>query len=166
MHLVVIRHAIAKDKESWARTGRPDELRSLTTRGRGRMRRNARGLARLVGTIDFLASSPLVRAMQTAEIVADAFGDLEISAVPSLSPGTRPEDVATWIGSPAGAHSTIALVGHEPALGELVSWFLAGRGAFVALRKGGACLLELASPERGSATLLWSLTPRQLRRFG
>ena len=141
VHLVVIRHAIAKDKESWARTGRPDELRSLTTRGRGRMRRNARGLARLVGTIDFLASSPLVRAMQTAEIVADAFGDLEISAVPSLSPGTRPEDVATWIGRSAGAHSTIALVGHEPALGELVSWFLAAAAARSSLcaRAARAC---------------------------
>jgi len=165
VHLLVIRHAIAEDREAWAQTGAPDELRPLTKRGRRRMRRNARGLVELIGKLDFLASSPLVRAMQTAEIVADAFAKLEISDLPALSPGSRPEDVAAWIGSPAGAQSTVAVVGHEPGLGELVSWLLAGGGAFMPLRKGGACLLELASVGPASAKLLWSLTPTQLRRF-
>ena len=164
MHLLVIRHATAKDRERWARTGQPDEMRPLTRRGRRLMRRSARGLCHLIGKLDALASSPLVRAWETAEIVAAAFGGLDIIEVPTLAPGARPQALAAWIGSPAGAHSTVAIVSHEPGLGDLVSWFLAGSGAFIALRKGGACLLELEGVEPGSAKLLWSLTPRQLRR--
>jgi phosphohistidine phosphatase len=129
------------------------------------MRRNARGLRRLVGKLDELASSPLSRALQTAEIVADAFGELEIETLPALAPGGAPRDVATWIASQGSQDGMLAVVGHEPDLGELVCWFLAGRGSFVPLRKGGACLLELASASPGSAKLLWSLTSRQLRRL-
>jgi phosphohistidine phosphatase len=164
VHLLVIRHGIAEERPVWARTGRPDEERPLTARGRRLMRRNVRGLARLVSP-DLVASSPLVRAIQTAEIVAAAFGGLELTAVAALAPGGPPASVAAWI-EHVRVSGTIALVGHEPDLGELTSWCLAGRGAFVALRKGGACLLELARPAPGTAKLLWSLTPRQLRRLG
>ena len=129
------------------------------------MRANVRGLVRLVGELDVLASSPLVRAWKTAEIVAAAFGGPEIEEVAALSPGRMPEVVAAWI-RPSETDDTVAVVGHEPGLGELVSWLLAGRGAFVPLRKGGACLLELRGVGPGSAKLIWSLTPRQLRRIG
>lgn len=165
MHLLVIRHGIAKDRDVWERTGETDELRPLTRRGRRCMRGNARGLAHLVGRLDALASSPLVRARETAEIVADAFDKVEIEERPDLAPSESATAVASWVAR-ARSEDTVALVGHEPDLGKLVSWFLAGRGAFVPLRKGGACLLELGSVGPGSAKLLWSLTPRHLRRFG
>ena len=90
MQLLVIRHGIAKDRDAWAQTGAPDAMRPLTRRGRRRMRRSARGLARLVEKLDALASSPLVRAKQTAEIVSDAFGGIEIDEAPSLAPGEPP----------------------------------------------------------------------------
>jgi phosphohistidine phosphatase len=165
MRLLVVRHGIAEDRDAWAQTGVSDALRPLTPRGRRRMRRCARGLARLVGKLDALATSPLVRARQTAEVVADAFGGLEIDEVPALAPGETPEAVAAWVRR-AGREHTIAVIGHEPELGILVSWCLAGRGAFVPLRKGGACLLELSSTEPGGATLVWSLAPRHLRALG
>ena len=74
MQLLVIRHGLAGQREDWERKGRSDALRPLTPGGRKRMRRVAAGLVRLVEKLDLLASSPLVRARQTAEIVKDAFG--------------------------------------------------------------------------------------------
>src|SRR4029079_14353095 len=74
MRLLVIRHAIAEDRDEFANTGRPDGERPLTDAGRRRMRRNARGLRRLVGKFDVLATSPFTRAAETARIVADAMG--------------------------------------------------------------------------------------------
>jgi phosphohistidine phosphatase len=129
------------------------------------MRRNARGLVQLAGTPDLLAASPAVRAWETAEIVARAFGDLEIEEAPALAPGQSTAAVAGWLREIADRGRSVAIVGHEPGLGLLVSWLLAGGGAFVPLRKGGACLLELECVESASAELLWSVTPRQLRRI-
>ena len=56
----------------FSRTGKPDALRPLTRAGRKKMRRAARGLARLVPHLDALATSPLTRAVETGEIVARA----------------------------------------------------------------------------------------------
>jgi phosphohistidine phosphatase len=56
MHLLVIRHGLAGDREEFAKTGRPDDERPLTPKGRRRMRRNARGLRTLVPGLDLLAT--------------------------------------------------------------------------------------------------------------
>ena len=63
MDLLVIRHAIAEDREVFAGTGKDDSLRPLTDRGRERMQEGARGLVRLVDRLDVLATSPLTRAI-------------------------------------------------------------------------------------------------------
>src|SRR5690349_23208472 len=68
MNLLVIRHAIAEDKENFAATGRSDDQRPLTDAGRTKMRRGTQGLRTLIGKVAMLASSPLVRARETAEI--------------------------------------------------------------------------------------------------
>jgi len=61
--------------------------------------------------------------------------------------------------------STLAVIGHEPDLGMLLSTLLAGPGSdFVALKKGGVARVHLEPPvESGSGTLRWLLTPRLLR---
>jgi phosphohistidine phosphatase len=165
VNLLVVRHAIAEDRDEAARAGRTDEQRTLTRQGRERMRLGARGLARLVPKLDAIASSPLPRAWQTAEVLSCAFHDLAITELSALAPGGRPSAVADWVAGNA-ADGTVALVGHEPDLGGLVSWLLAGGGAFVPLRKGGACLLEASSAGSGMAKLHWCLTPKQLRLLG
>ncbi|HEU0014346.1 MAG TPA: histidine phosphatase family protein [Longimicrobium sp.] len=167
MNLLVIRHAIAGDREKFAATGQPDHLRPLTDQGRARMRRGVRGLRRAVRGIDVLASSPAVRAVQTAEIVARAYGGLEIVQLPELSPERRPEELMGWLrGQDAGA--TVAVVGHEPHLGFLVGWLLSGLSdSFVELKKGSACLLTFEDPPaNGNAVLAWHLAPKHLRRLG
>jgi len=57
-------------------------------------------------------------------------------------------------------------VGHEPSLSQILGWLLTGTDRrLFAFRKGGACLLEFGEdePAGGTATLLWALTPAQLR---
>ncbi len=164
MRLLIIRHAIAEDLG--ADDDRDDAERRLTRRGRRRMRAAAAGLTNVIDHVDVLASSPLVRADQTAQIVSKAFGGLHVTRIEVLA--NKPvRDVLRWVQGQA-ADATVALVGHEPQLGLLVSWLLSGeQRSFVKFRKGGACLLEFVrSVKAGRATLLWMLSPRALRKLG
>ncbi len=168
MELLVIRHAIAEDRDAWAASGEPDERRPLTAEGRKKMRRAARGLRRVVRALPLLGASPLTRAAQTAEIVAEAYGDLTPMTVGALTPDSAPADFLSWLRDAAPGHDRIAVVGHEPHLSGLVSWLLAGRAtpSLVELRKGAACLLRFeGEPRKGGACLAWLLQPRQLRRL-
>jgi phosphohistidine phosphatase len=165
MHLLVIRHAIAEDREEFAKSGRDDSERPLTRLGRRRMRRNARGLRRVAPVIDVIASSPFTRAADTASIVADTLGVREeIVTLDALTPEQPSEALLPWLLTQQ-ADATIAIVGHEPQLGRLVTWLLTGSAqSHVVFKKGGACLLDLGvRPSAGGALLHWLLTPAQLR---
>ena len=165
MQLLVIRHAIAEDREDFAESGRDDAERPLTRIGKRRMRRNTRGLVRVAPAIDKIASSPYVRAQETARIVADGLGAKEeIVTVDALTPDHMSEALLPFLSSlPPDAN--IAIVGHEPHLGRLVTWLIAGSAeSHVTFKKGGAALLDLGvRPGAGSAILHWLLTPGQLR---
>lgn len=165
MRLLVIRHAEAEDKEAFAATGQGDALRPLTERGRRRMSEGARGLRTLVSSIDLLAASPLVRARQTAELVAHRYGDCAVETTETLAPGTPPSRFLAWLREQDG--NVIAIVGHEPDLGALVTWLLTGAtDSRVPLGKGAACLLDLGeTPGKGKAMLEWAITASQLRRL-
>jgi phosphohistidine phosphatase len=140
-------------------------LRPLSPDGKKDMREAAFGLATLQPRVDVVATSPLVRAVQTAEIIASQYG-CEIAKVDLLTPDADPAKTLEWIGTQP-ADWTVALVGHEPHLSALVTYMLAGKSsAFVELKKGGACLLEVASFSPGSSTLKWLLTRRELVRLG
>ncbi|HEV2736533.1 MAG TPA: phosphohistidine phosphatase SixA [Longimicrobiaceae bacterium] len=168
MQLLVIRHAIAEDREEFAVSGQDDDLRPLTREGRRRMRRAARGLRGLVPELGILAASPLLRAAQTADILSDAYGGLERATWPELAPGVHPSMLVDRLRSLRAERGPVAVVGHEPDLGELVSWLLSGRTpSFVDLKKGAACLLEFEGPpDPERARLLWLLAPGHLRRLG
>jgi len=164
MQLLIVRHGIAAEQEDWA--PRPDEERPLTERGELRMQEGARGLRQLVPEVRAVLTSPLKRAVQTADIVAAAY-DLSPRVVPELAAGRDPHDILSVLESMAGP-DTVALVGHEPDLSTLVGLLLSGEArSLVSLGKGGACLLELDErAEPGRATLLWLLRPGQLRSLG
>jgi phosphohistidine phosphatase len=194
MQLLIIRHAIAQDREDFAKSGQEDGERPLTKAGRRKMVRGARGLRRMAPAIDVLVTSPLARAAQTADIVADAYGGLTPVTIGELAPEGRYADFLRWLRSQAGEGSgsetpaggdgapadagedgngraappeVVAAVGHEPHLRGLVSLLLTGQSTpIVELKKGAACLLDLGDqPTAGKARLLWSLTPAQLRRL-
>jgi phosphohistidine phosphatase len=166
MKLLVIRHAIAEDPEAFAKTGEDDALRPLTKAGRKKMRRAAKGIHRLVPNLDVLASSPLVRAIQTAEIVASRYQGLQTIQIAQLTPRKPLQALQQWLATQP-ADATVGLVGHEPHLGTFVSWMLTGlQESFVIFKKGGACLLEITGEVRaGRAKLHWFLKPSQLRKL-
>ena len=163
MQLLVIRHAIAEDREEFATTGRDDGERPLTDDGGRRMRRAARGLRELVPAIDTLVASPLVRARQTADIVRREYDLDEIADAPELEPDTPLAKTTAAVARLAG--DVVAVVGHEPHLSRLVTYLIAGVDASgVELKKGAACLIEFdGKPRRGGGVLLWSAAPRTLR---
>jgi phosphohistidine phosphatase len=167
MQLLVIRHGIAEDFEEFAATGEDDSLRPLSGAGKQKMKAAAAGLRGIVETVDVLAASPLLRAKQTAEILARAYGGLTVRTVQALSPESDPSDLLDWLAQHASAE-VVAVVGHEPHLGRLVTWLMTeAPDSRVAMSKGGAALLEFSSrvAARGG-TLRWLLTGGQLRRLG
>lgn len=167
MQLLVIRHGIAEEAETFAATGLDDSQRTLTKPGKRKMKEVAAGLRTIVETLDVIGASSLLRAQQTAEIVAKAYGDLPVVTVQALSPGSDPSGLVDWLGQHASAE-VVAIVGHEPHLGMLVTWLMTeARDSRVAMSKGGAALLEFSSRvTAGSGTLEWLLTGSQLRRIG
>jgi phosphohistidine phosphatase len=165
MKLLIIRHAIAEEREEFARTGKDDRLRPLTDEGRKKMKQAARGLKNLVPEIDLLATSPLTRAAQTGAVLDSVYGGLREVEIEELAPEASPIEFLSWLRQ-QGAE-TVAVVGHEPNISLIVSWLLTGtEKRLFSFRKGGACLLEFPG-ETGAGTgiLLWALTPAQLREL-
>jgi phosphohistidine phosphatase len=159
MQLVLIRHARAEERMLFKR----DRTRALTQDGQRRMRKAARGLHALLPGLTQIATSPLLRARQTAEIVAAVYTGIDTVSLPALSPGVAPRAVLAWLrAQPADA--TLALVGHEPDLGLLAGWLLTGKNSgFVQFKKGAAALIEFSgAPAAGKGTLVWLLTAAQL----
>ena len=165
MQLVVIRHAIAMEREEFAPTGRDDSLRPLTDKGEAKMKRAAAGLRDLVPSVDVLAASPFTRAQQTAAIVGDAYDGLHVETTSSLEPESAMDDFVEWLRAQRG--DTVAVVGHQPHLGTLVTWLMTGiEESRVPLKKGAAVLLEFpAVPSSGTGLLHWALTASQLGRL-
>jgi phosphohistidine phosphatase len=165
MDLLVIRHGVAGDREAFAATGKDDRLRPLTPKGRRKLQESVRGLRTVVPELDLIASSPLVRAMQTARIVARAY-DLPVVEIRELEPDQGPEGFAEWLAQ--RSESTVAAVGHEPMLGLTVSFLLAGHsGTFLELKKGAACLVAFPGQVGpGEGVLRWIVPPGLLRGLG
>ena len=157
--LYLIRHALAEERgDAW-----PDDAkRPLSERGIDRMRKTARGLARLDVWIDVVLTSPLVRARQTADLVASAFDPRPpIITIDSLAPdGSYPSLVADLEKHARKTH--VALVGHEPAIGELAARLIGSRHSFE-FKKGAVCRIDVEEiPPAGPGDLRWMMPPRML----
>lgn len=162
MRLLIIRHAIAIPRGT---PGIPDEERPLTPRGQRRFRKAARGLARVVARPDLLLTSPLLRALGTAEIAAQAWGGIKPTIEPVLAEGSPATVLAALSIQPAD--STVAVVGHEPSLSALLATLLGGaQSDRLTFRKGGAALLDLPGGPAEGGQLLWFLPPKLLRTLG
>lgn len=159
--LILIRHAIAEDPPSDGSL--PDAERALTDKGRARMQASAKGLTRLIAGTDLLLHSPLLRARQTADILAEhGPPPAGRSLHEGLAPGVDPDAFLQWLVDRPGR---VMAVGHEPDLGALASYALSGQtGTFMHFKKGGALALVFDQPPRaGGAQLQWYLPPRPLR---
>ena len=129
------------------------------------MRRAAMGLARILDPPAVLATSPYARAAQTAVILAETFGGPDPEHLDLLTPEGEWKDLAAWLRE--RGDQRVAMVGHEPHLSGFACWLLGARGGALELKKGAACLLDVApGAEPGAAMLRWALTPSQLRQLG
>ena len=160
MKLQLVRHAIAEDRAAFGSSGKEDRLRPLTDEGRKKMRRIGDAVAGLLPELALIATSPYTRARDSAEILARAY-----PARPVLSEVVELAPTLLKFLQAQKSLPVVACVGHEPNLSQLAGWRLAGtEKSFMELRKGGACLLDFAGRvAAGNATLLWHLTPSQLR---
>jgi len=167
MKLFLLRHGPA-----WQR-GDPrwpdDDLRPLDPAGRRKLKAIAAGMKAMGWTFGGWWTSPLVRARQTAEIVAAAFGaEKTIEVVPELAPGGDFRKLLRRLRAAPGRPDRVVLVGHEPYLGDLLGLLVSGRTDLsLGLKKGGLARVTFEGAVRpGAARLDWLLTPRQLARLG
>jgi len=163
LELYLIRHGIAEDRgEDWP----DDSKRPLTSEGLAKLRKEARGLVALSVTFDHIITSPLVRTRQTADALAEVLkGKPPIATSDALAPAGTPAAVIQEIGRHA-RKPRIALVGHEPNLGELAAQLI-GAKAPLEFKKGGICRIDFdVLPPNGAGALRWFVTPKMLRSLG
>lgn len=167
MNLYLLRHGIAVDHGSPYYPN--DDDRPLTPEGHKKMLQEGRGMRALGLTFDLVLSSPVLRARQTAEIVAGVFDRMNLLAFsPHLSPAGDARALVRQLGEQYADRGDILLAGHEPYLSGLASKLVSGEGGFaVDFKKGSLCLLRADQLRWGRcATLCWLLAPAQLRALG
>ena len=155
MRLYVVRHATAESRET---PGLDEADRRLVEQGRSESRLAAQAMARMGARASIVVSSPLRRAVETARPLA-AMLDVPLVEDRLLSPGFDTAAFAAVIDR-HGDRPDMALVGHEPDLSELIGYLT---GARVALPKGAAARIDVASLRAGTSELRWLLRPKQLR---
>jgi phosphohistidine phosphatase len=157
--LYLVRHGVAKERgNSW-----PDDAkRPLTEDGIDRMRKAARGLAKLGVRFDIILTSPFVRARQTADILAEVYDEKPpVVVVESLAPGGTLQAIIADV-ERHGRASRLALVGHEPDVGELAAR-LAGARYPLEFKKGSVCRIDHKTFPAGPGRLRWFVTAKVLR---
>ena len=169
--LYLVRHAIAAERGP---KYPKDDVRPLTREGKARMKDVVAGWRKLKPGLDLILTSPLVRAQSTAEIVRDGLRhDVRLERFPALAPGHRPHEVAAALAKLPNAGkkgkgkevSAVALVGHEPDLGQLAAWLI-GAKAPIPFKKGGIARIDVGElPPKQNGQLIWHATPRLLREL-
>jgi len=152
--LYLIRHARAVEQAA------NDWERPLIADGRREARTVGAALKKAGVGLDAIACSPLVRAVETATLIAVEVGyEGGLAIDHALTPDGRTADMLTVCGHLAGAR--VALVGHEPSMGHFLSELIGRPG--MSMVKGGVVRLAVQGPPAfGAAKLVWTLSPRQL----
>ena len=162
MRLLLVRHGIA------APLGRGitrDEDRPLTATGVRRLRQVAAGLVRVAPRPRAILTSPLLRARQTADLLARAWGKLRPEIVAALTTGNEPglRRALTRFAD----DDTVVIVGHEDWLSELTARLLGSTSsASFRFRKGGVALIETKARVLSQGTLVCVIPPRVFRALG
>ena len=140
----------------------PDDERPLTSEGERRVRAIGRGLKRLKVKVVRIATSPLPRALKTAEIVAEARGDPELlEVVDDLRAGRDAASIRAWLAT--REETRLMVVGHNPSLSDLLALLTTGDAnhGYCELRKGGVAALR--GDPRGLYQVDWIARPKLFR---
>lgn len=161
--VILLRHGPSEDPDP--RRWPDDDRRPLTAEGVSAIREAVRALARWIGPVGTLASSPAERARATAEILRGSLASgPELESWPELAPGRPPGPILDRLARALRRGGEVVLVGHNPTLSELVGLALVGEEVALArLTRGGAVCLEFPEALRPTGgRLLWLVTRKQL----
>ena len=157
LSLYFLRHGQAENRADWHGD---DSKRPLTVEGIHRMEREAAGIKRLRLPLGLIITSPLVRAYQTAELVAKASGG-STRFIPDnrLSPGFGPTQLRAIVREHRKAKG-LMVVGHEPDFSETISQVTGG--GRIAMKKGALAYLEIEDSASLQGVLVWLIPPKVL----
>lgn len=160
MRLYIVRHAAAAERGDSRYPNDAD--RPLTDEGRKRFRRMVEKLSDRGFAPGVVATSPYVRALQTAEILAkNVSHEPAIVKLPALEPDSKLGDLLRWC--EGRAEEQIAWVGHMPDVGELTAALIGSRSARVGFSKGAVAAIDFEDrPEAGRGILCWLATAKLL----
>jgi phosphohistidine phosphatase len=164
MRLYLMRHGPAIDRDD------PDcpaeSERYLTTKGIERTRKAAHGLAELGIAPAILLTSPLVRAVQTGEIVCEVLGidPKNLHATDALKPEAKPSRIAEELGR--GDDQEAICFGHAPHLDDFIAFALGAGAPMTTLKKSGVACMDMTTLSPPTGQLRWLLTPKLLRNLG
>ena len=158
IELYLVRHAHRRRaRATLARRREASADRERASDGSGR---SSAGLVTIGVEVDVVLTSPLLRAGQTADLLAEGLDPRPvIKQVDALAPGGTVETLVAALGRAKRAR--IACVGHEPDLGQLAA-HLVGASQPFEFKKGGVCRIDLERAS-GPGRLVWLATPSLLR---
>jgi phosphohistidine phosphatase len=158
--LFIVRHAWAG--EAGDSQYPDDDLRPLTPEGRGRFREVVRVLSKRGFTPEIVASSPLVRCRQTAEIIVDVLGpEIPLTELEALEPESDLKALVAW--TQRQAADSVAWVGHAPDVGQLAAAMIGDGSADIRFAKGTIACIDLPGGcARGAGELVWLATAKSL----
>ncbi|MGB0909291.1 MAG: SixA phosphatase family protein [Nitrospirales bacterium] len=164
MKCILLRHGIAVSQEEWE--GQERE-RPLTRDGINKTRKAIEGLSHIEIQPTHLLSSPLRRALDTAQIMEEVFGLGEIIQVCQELISAQPPIDLFPVLSQLPEESCVICVGHEPHLGQLAAMMISGRYLpGLSLKKAGACAIQFeGKPQIGYGWLEWWMRPSHLRQL-
>lgn len=152
--LYIVRHAVAED----AGPGIDDHARQLTKKGRKRFAKLVRQLQDAGLAVDLVATSPLVRTRETADILAaELDGSPRIEVVDALAPGSDWQALVEWTIQQDARR--VAWVGHAPCVGRLVAMTIGDGSAAIRMQKGAIAAIRLDDGPGQPGELEWLATP-------
>ena len=161
MELYIVRHAWAEPAgdPQW-----PDEKRPLTAEGRLRFAELVAKLAKRDFSPQLIATSPLLRCVETAQIIAENLPDPpQVVLRGELVPGSNLGGLVEWTVKQMAHYERIAWVGHAPDVGQMTAALMGGRDGLIHFGKGAMAALRFDDrPGRGSGELRWLLSAKVL----
>ena len=161
MDLYIIRHAWAaeSDDSRW-----PDDgTRPLTAEGKERFAGVVKKLVAAGMTPGIIATSPLVRCVETAQILAAALDGPKIVELDELQPGSDLQGLVRWTARQAAKHQQVAWVGHAPDVSRLVAALIGNGSSLIHFGKGAVAAIRFdGKPTLEAGELQWLVTAKTL----
>lgn len=162
MNLYIIRHGQAGHfgDPQWPDDGK----RPLTEEGKERFARVVEKLVERGFAPEVIATSPLLRCLQTAEILADGLPNRpEVVELDALRPGSDLPALLDWTAQQPPEHRQVSWVGHAPDVGRMVAALIDASDSWIRFAKGATALIRFhGRPEIARGEFRWLLTAKML----